>query len=359
MVISRHLLWRVAGLWLTKMPSLGLASFLTRANPTNTGSGRQVLYSDNFIHEGQGTYDFTSSQFFSTSVSGTNTANGILSAPVGTSSNAVINYFDAQKEFASPYDNGINYPVNDDKIYAGAYGHGQFKKTNANTSGLPPIFRGDVTGGVQAGSQDSNGWTRVRLPDRTLADNQIVNYTFNFKLTGTLGTNADIFRFGLFKSSYYQPVTTQYPYVNKNRNSESSPANINQGNSSNIWSGYAGYAFTFATTKTTTGGVHRRIPGANYEENKNLISTLTGIYTSLATFQGTTNLVSGTNYTVSLSIKREGSGLRVFGILPGGRSFSVLDETPVYQSFDSFVTYAAGNSCATYEITNPIATLNY
>jgi hypothetical protein len=364
LVISPHWSLAPAGWWLTKMPSLGLASSLTKANPTGTGGGRQVLYSDNLVHEGQGDYTFTSSQFFSTSLLGTTTENGVLTAPVGASGNAVITYFDAQKEFATPFDMGISYPVSEDAYYAGVYGHGQFKKTTGNASGLPPVFRGDatfegVTIGAQAGMQDANGWTRVRPSSRILKDNQIVNFSFNYKLTGTLSTNAEVFRLGLFQSSYYQPATTQYTYVNKDRNAESSPANINQGNSANIWSGYAGYAFTFSTTKTLAGGVYRRIPGANDNENKALINTLVGNYTNLTNATGATNLEANTNYTVSLSIKREGTGLRVFGMLPGGRAFSFLDTTPVYQSFDTFVAYAAGNSCTSYEITNPIATLDY
>lgn len=324
------------------MPKLGLG--INLANGAGSKSPL-TLYQDNFINEGGGDYSFTTRQFFSVPgsasvVSGTGQLTQNLSATTGQ----LIVSFEAGKNQYPQY-TGRAYAIGE-KIYGGVYGHGVFEKTGAGagggSGGYPPIMRVDSAGGSVAGLEDVNGWTRIPTPNRVLQSGQSLRVAFNYKASGS--TSANIFRFGVFNIPTYLASGFTFPAVN-NDYVAGQPTYLNQGTASIIYNPASGYGFQFGRN-TAYGGIYRRIPSSS----NTLIGTTGGIYTQLQSGTASSVFPAATFFPISITIKREGSSLRVTSQLPNA-TITTVDTSPNSYSFNSFVAYA-GIGATSYTLAN-------
>jgi len=323
------------------MPKLGLG--INLANGAG-GKAPLTLYQDNFIYEGQGSYTFTTRQFFSNGTSSTvPTAVGFLKQNIGLSAH-LIGYFDSASDVYPGYNIGKTYSLNEE-IYGGIYGHGIFRKTSVGSPGFPPIMRMDASGGAQAGTQDANGWTRIAAPKRTLQSGQSLKISFDYRVDGTNQVVQNGLRFGVFGSVPYTPSAITYPYINNDYVS-GQPTYINQGSASAIYGPYTGYSFNFGRN-VSYGGIYRRIPNVS----NTLISTTGGVYTQLQTGTASSLIAFGTTYPITLTFKRVGSSLNITSQLPNAL-ITTTDTSPSNFSLDTLVLYAAPVSGTSYQISN-------
>ena len=317
------------------MPKLGLG--INLANATG-GQAPLTLYQDNFIYEGQGSYTFTTRQFFaSPSTASVITTAGILGQNLSSQSGQLVVAFEAAKNIYPQY-SGRAYTIGEE-IYGGVYGHAIFRKTGpgagGGSGGFPPIMRVDSSGGSVAGLEDVNGWTRIPPPNRVLQDGQTLKVSFNYQ--ATTNTTANILRFGVFNIPPYITGGITYPAVNNDFVS-GQPTYLNQGTASTIYNPASGYAFMFGRN-VSYGGIYRRIPSSS----NTLIGTTGSIYTQLQSGTASSVFTSGTNYPISIRIKREGSSLRVTSVLPNA-TITTLDSSPQSFSFNSFVAYTSSGT---------------
>jgi len=314
------------------MPKLGLGINLANAIG---GKAPLTLYQDNFIYEGQGNYTFTTRQFFaSPSTASVITTSGLLGQNLSSQSGQLVVAFEAAKDIYPQY-SGRAYTIGEE-IYGGVYGHAIFRKTGpgagGGSGGFPPIMRVDSSGGSVAGLEDINGWTRIPPPNRVLQDGQTLKVSFNYQ--ATTGTTSNILRFGVFNIFPYITGGTTYPAVNNDFVS-GQPTYLNQGTASTIYNSASGYAFMFGRN-VSYGGIYRRVPSSS----TTLIGTTGSVYTQLQSGTASSTFVSGTNYPISILIKREGSSLRVTSVLPNATIVTV-DNSPSNYYFNSFVAYTA------------------
>jgi hypothetical protein len=316
------------------MPKLGLGINLANAIG---GKAPLTLYQDNFIYEGQGNYTFTTRQFFaSPSTASVITTSGLLGQNLSSQSGQLVVAFEAAKD-KYPLYSGKAYVIGEE-IYGGVYGHAIFRKTGpgagGGSGGFPPIMRVDSSGGSVAGLEDINGWTRIVPPTRVLQDGETLKVSFNYQ--ATTNTTVNILRFGVFNISPYITGGITYPAVNNDFVS-GQPTYLNQGTASSIYNSASGYGFQFGRN-VSYGGIYKRTPGAS----NSLISS-TAAYTQLQSGTASSVFTSGTDYPISISIKREGSSLRVTSVLPNA-TITTLDSSPQSFSFNSFVVYTSSGT---------------
>jgi len=317
------------------MPKLGLGINLANAIG---GNAPLTLYQDNFINEGAGDYSFTTRQFFAyPSTASVITTSGLLGQNLSSQSGQLVVAFEAAKDKYPQY-SGRAYTIGEE-IYGGVYGHAIFRKTGpgagGGSGGFPPIMRVDSPGGSVAGLEDVNGWTRIVPPTRVLQDGETLKVSFNYKATTT--TTANFLRFGVFNISPLVNGGITYPAVN-NDYIAGQPTYLNQGTASTIYNSASGYAFMFGKN-VSYGGIYRRIPNSS----NSLIGTTGSVYTQLQSGTASSVLVTGTYYSITIRIKREGSSLRVTSILPNAR-ITTVDTSPNSYSFNSFVAYAVSGT---------------
>ena len=315
------------------MPKLGLG--INLANATG-GQAPLILYQDNFIYEGQGDYNFTTRQFFSMpTTASVITTPGLLGQNLSLQSAQLVVSFEAAKDKYPKY-SGRAYAIGEE-IYGDVYGHGIFRKTGpgagGGSGGFPPIMRVESTGGSVAGLQDINGWTRIPTPNRVLQNNETLKISFMYKVTTAL-TIVNSLRFGVFNIPPYINSGITYPAVN-NDFTLGQPTYLNQGTASAIYTPASGYAFHFGRN-VAYGGIHRRIPSSN----NSLIATTSGVYTQLQSATASSVLTQNFYYPISITIRREGSSLRITSVLPNA-TITTVDASPNSYSFNSFVIYGA------------------
>jgi hypothetical protein len=325
------------------MPKLGLGINLANARQGNNAP--LTLYSDNFIYEGAGDYTFTTRQFFaSPSTASVITTAGILGQNLSSQSGQLVVAFEAAKNIYPGY-SGRAYDIGE-QIYGGVYGHGVFEKTGpgagGGSGGFPPIMRVESAGGSVAGLEDANGWTRIPPPNRVLQDEQTLKISFNYQASTI--TTANMLRFGVFNIPPLITGGITYPAVNNDFVS-GQPTYLNQGTGSTIYNPASGYALQFGRN-VAYGGIYRRIPSSS----NTLIATTGSVYTQLQSGTASSVFSNSTNYPISISIKREGSSLRITSILPNA-SITTVDASPSSYSFNSFVLYA-GAGATQYQATN-------